>query len=381
MGRYKCAYNCENSSESDVKYFKFPLYNPKKLKKWLINMKWKDWTPSRFSALCINHFEEQCIDRTGKCVKLREDAVPTIFSSPGDVQKIMPSSNPRNKRYKPPDVKASKVIPAQSQTTTPATAKRRVQNKEPSQTEEEHAGDKDPKKSNDKWRIIVDEGLMKIDSFPHFFHGDYCVPRDILWAPDDNLSTDCEDHEKVIEVKEPWQWLGLDVRGPLPQTLNGHKYILTVTDYYSKWVEAVPMQSCLPPDVAKHIVDIIAHFGYPLRILSRLPHDIVHKINRELKDQLKVTVTLVVYHQQTGTLDLITQQLIDRMVSDVIEEHAADWDVYLPAKVFSLCFREHSKTKKRPFSVLCCKGLEPIQSPRELNYAYSKIRECAFVVK
>ncbi|XP_032393873.1 uncharacterized protein zgc:153292 [Etheostoma spectabile] len=381
MGRYKCAYNCENSSESDVKYFKFPLYNPRKLKKWLINMKWKDWTPSRFSALCINHFEEQYIDRTGKCVKLREDAVPTIFASPGDVQKRKPSSNPRSKIYKPPDVKGSKAIPAQSQTTTPATTKRRVQNKEPRQTEEEPAGDKDPKKSNDKWRIIIDEGLMKINSFPHFFHGDYCVPRDIQWAPDDNLSTDCEDPDKVIEVKEPWQWLGLDVRGPLPQTLNGHKYILTVTDYYSKWVEAVPMQSCLPPDVAKQIVDIIAHFGYPLSILSRLPHDIVHKINRELKDQLKVTVTLVVYHQQTGTLDLITQQLIDRMVSDLIEEHAADWDVYLPAKVFSLCFKEHSKTKKRPFSVLCCKGREPIQAPRELNYAYSKIRECAFVVK
>lgn len=55
------------------------------------------------------------------------------------------------------------------------------------------------------------------------------------------------------------------------------------------------------------------------------------------------------------------------MVSDLIEEHAADWDVYLPAKVFSLCFKEHSKTKKMPFSVLCCKGLEPIQSPRGLN--------------
>lgn len=36
--------------------------------------------------------------------------------------------------------------------------------------------DKDPKKS-EKWRIIVDEGLMKIESFPHFFHGDYCVPQ------------------------------------------------------------------------------------------------------------------------------------------------------------------------------------------------------------
>lgn len=35
---------------------------------------------------------------------------------------------------------------------------------------------RDPKKL-DKWRIIIDEALMKIDSFPHFFHGDYCVPQ------------------------------------------------------------------------------------------------------------------------------------------------------------------------------------------------------------
>lgn len=50
-------------------------------------MKWEDWTPDRFSVLCINHFEEQYIDRTGKYVKLREDAVPTIFATLDDVQK------------------------------------------------------------------------------------------------------------------------------------------------------------------------------------------------------------------------------------------------------------------------------------------------------
>ncbi|XP_019949728.2 gypsy retrotransposon integrase-like protein 1 isoform X2 [Paralichthys olivaceus] len=280
-----------------------------------------------------------------------------------------------------PETHASQTDPDQSQATTPAKAKRTVQNKESSQTEEvESVGDKDSIKS-DRWRIIVDEGLMNIESFPHFFHGDYCVPQDIQWAPDDNSSAECKDPENVIEVKEPWQWLGLDVRGPLPQTLNGHKYIVTVTDYNSKWVEAVPMQSCLPPHVAKHIVDIINHFGYPLRILSRLPHDIVHKINRELKDQLNVTVALVIYHQQTGTADVITPQLINRMVSDLIEEHAADWDVYLPAKVFSLCFKEHPVTKQRPFSMLCCRGLEPVQSPRGLDFTYSKIQESAFVVR
>lgn len=379
MGRYKCAYNCENSSDPDGKFFKFPLYNPRRLKKWLANMKWKDWTPTRFSVLCSSHFEEQYIDRTGKCVKLRDDAVPTIFLTSADTQKGKVSVNPRSKRNKPPGAKAPQKSPALSPVTTPATSKQSVQNKEPSQTEEP-AGDKDPT-NPDRWRIIVDEGLMKIDSFPHFFHGDYCVPQDIQWAPDDNVRPESEDPEKVIEVKEPWEWLGLDIRGPLPKTLNEHKYILTVTDYFSKWVEAVPMQSCLPSVVAKHIVDIIAHFGYPIRILSRLPHDIVQKINKELKDQLKVTVALVIYHQQTGTADLITQQLIDRMVGDLITEHAGDWDVYLPAKVFSLCFKEHAKTKERPFSILCCKGLEPVQSPRGLNYDYSQVRESAFIVR
>ncbi|XP_056871445.1 uncharacterized protein zgc:153292 isoform X1 [Takifugu flavidus] len=382
MGRYTCAYNCEHASDSDVKFFKFPLYNPRKLKKWLTNMKLKDWTPSRFSVLCIDHFEEQYIDKTGKSVKLREDAVPTVFSStPGDPQKrnTKASINPRNKKAKPqaPGLKASLSGPAQPSVIPAAAAKQNTPNQEAPQTSDA-AGD--PKKP-EKWRIITDAGLMKISSFPYFFHGDYCVSQDVQWAPDKDESTECEDPEKLIEVTAPWQWLGLDVRGPLPQTLNGHRYVLSVTDYFSKWVEAVPVESCLPPCVAKHVADVIAHFGFPLRILSRLPHDIIQKINKELKEELKITIALVVHHQQTGSADLITQQLIDRMVNDLIEEHVADWDIYLPAKVFALCFKEHPKTMKRPFSLLCCAGLEPVRGPRGLDYTYSRVQECAFVIK
>uniref|UniRef100_H3C514 THAP-type domain-containing protein n=1 Tax=Tetraodon nigroviridis TaxID=99883 RepID=H3C514_TETNG len=337
--------------------FRFPLYNPRKLKKWLANMKLKDWTPSRFSVLCINHFEEQYIDKSGKSVKLREDAVPTIFSSPEDTQKrkAKDSKTPRNKKAK---VKPVPTVTLLSMKLTTKTVKLRFIN------------------------TGSDAGLQKISSFPYFFHGDYCVSQDIQWAPDNDESTECKDPERLIEVRHslapsllppeaerlrvtaPWQWLGLDIRGPLPPTLSGHRYILTLADYFSKWVEAVPVESCLPSSVAKHLVDAIAHFGFPVRILSRLPHDIVQKINKELREQLKITIALVVHHQQTGSADLITQQLIDRMVNDLIEEHVSDWDVYLPAKVFSLCFKEHSQTKERPFSALCCAGLEPAQGPR-----------------
>ncbi|XP_075998776.1 uncharacterized protein LOC142992296 [Genypterus blacodes] len=382
MGRYKCAYNCESDNESDVTFFKFPLYNERKLKKWLVNMKWKDWSPSRFSVLCSNHFEEQYIDRSGRSLQLRDNAVPSIFSSPEHMQKKKKTAiNPRSKRYKSHRGKASQTSSADQTPATNTTAAEKpvdAQIQETNHAEEESAGEA---KSPGRWRIIIDEGLTKIESFPSFFHGDYCLPQVVQWAPDDNLSTESPDPENVIQVAEPWQWLGLDVRGPLPQTANGHKYILTLTDYYSKWVEAVPLQSCLASHVATQIIDIVAHFGFPLRILSRLPHEIVHKINRELKDQLKISLALLVHHRQTGTADLTTQQLIDRMVNDLIEQHAADWDVYLPAKVFSLCFKEHSKTKERPFSLLCCKGTEPVQSPRGLHFTSSKIQESAFVVR
>ncbi|XP_053707078.1 uncharacterized protein zgc:153292 isoform X3 [Synchiropus splendidus] len=365
MGRYNCAYNCDNPSDSDVKYFKFPLYNKRRLKKWLSNMKWDDWTPSRFSVLCSRHFEEEFIDRTGKCVTLREEAVPTIFESPEENQAKAPSST-RNGRQKSPAVKA-------------AAAKSIVQNKQSSQSEDDAASSEDSAPS-EKWRVIVDESLMKIDSFPHFFHGDYCATQDILWAPDDSVGVRSSDPENVIEVTGPWQWLGLDLRGPLPKTPSGHRYLLTMTDFFSKWVEAAPLESCLPSLVAKNVSEVIAHFGFPLGILSRLPQELVSKINTELQDQLTISVPLLVHHQQAGRVDADTQQVIDRMVNGLLQDHASDWDVYLPAQVFSLCFQEDLTTRRRPFSVLCCGGVESVPSPREPQLDRMKIQDSAFVI-
>lgn len=143
------------------------------------------------------------------------------------------------------------------------------------------------------------------------------------------------------QVTEAWQWLGLDVRGPLGRTAAGNRYILSVMDLFSQWVESVALEACLPSLVAQHLVDIIQHFGFPVRILSRLPRDAVDQvggarggggsghgseqetdlllvalqINSSLKQQLKISDDLVVHHWQTDAADGSTQQLINRCVS------------------------------------------------------------------
>jgi len=45
---------------------------------------------------------------------------------------------------------------------------------------------------------------------------------------------------KVV-VGEPLDIVAVDILSGLPTTSQGHKYILVVTDYFTKWSEAYPL--------------------------------------------------------------------------------------------------------------------------------------------
>jgi len=48
------------------------------------------------------------------------------------------------------------------------------------------------------------------------------------------------------------QW-ALDVVGPLPLALPQFKFLLVVTDYFTKWVEAVPFSNVTGQQIAKFL--------------------------------------------------------------------------------------------------------------------------------
>ena len=52
--------------------------------------------------------------------------------------------------------------------------------------------------------------------------------------------------------------------GPLPQTSSGNKYIVVVTDLFSKWVEAFPVKSTDTETLASLLVtEIVCRYGVP----------------------------------------------------------------------------------------------------------------------
>lgn len=43
--------------------------------------------------------------------------------------------------------------------------------------------------------------------------------------------------QKMI-VGMPWERVGVDINGPHPKSRNGLTYLLTLTDYFTKWADA-----------------------------------------------------------------------------------------------------------------------------------------------
>ena len=60
-----------------------------------------------------------------------------------------------------------------------------------------------------------------------------------------------------IPVKSPWFHIGIDFVGPIsPVSVTGSRYILTISDYFSKWVEAVPTSTKCASAVASALFKV-----------------------------------------------------------------------------------------------------------------------------
>lgn len=70
----------------------------------------------------------------------------------------------------------------------------------------------------------------------------------------------------------PWTFLlwGLKLLGKItPSSSNGHKYIITATKYFTKWVEAIPMTYIIGKKIAKFILNyLIYRYGVPQSLIS-----------------------------------------------------------------------------------------------------------------
>ena len=128
-----------------------------------------------------------------------------------------------------------------------------------------------------------------------------------------------------IPIVKVWHRVGIDLVGPLPETKNGSKYIITLSDYFSKWPEADAIPSKEATCVASFLLEIFCRHGWPKIVLSDQGREFVNQINSCLFERTGVQHCVSsAYHPQTNGLDECLNQTLVTMLKKVVDACSND---------------------------------------------------------
>ena len=97
---------------------------------------------------------------------------------------------------------------------------------------------------------------------------------------------------KQYSVGAPFECIALDIMGPLPESQQGNRFILVISDYFTRWVEAFPIadqEACTVADVL--VKGFISRFGVPRQLHSDQGVQFESKLFQALCQQLGIEKT------------------------------------------------------------------------------------------
>ena len=157
----------------------------------------------------------------------------------------------------------------------------------------------------------------------------------------------------TIVATRPFQILSWDIMGPLPLTSKGKRYILVVTDLFSKWVEAFPLASTDADTLAKTLVnEVISRYGVPSSLHSDQGANLTGQVVSSLCKCLGITRTqTTAYHPQgNGQVERFNRTL-EAMLAKVVKENQTNWDLQIPLVLLAYRTAIHEATGFTPYRV------------------------------
>src|ERR1043166_3093043 len=154
----------------------------------------------------------------------------------------------------------------------------------------------------------------------------------------------------IIIPKEPFELIGIDFIGPLPITERNNRYIITATDYFTKWSEAKAVEKDNADEVITFIYDeLICRHGNIKRILSdRGTHFNNQKVNQLLNKFNIKHILSTPYHPKTnGQVERFNSTLCESLSK--LSDERKNWDLYISPTLFAYRTSKNSTTKIEPF--------------------------------
>ena len=104
-------------------------------------------------------------------------------------------------------------------------------------------------------------------------------------------------------MEEPFKRIALHIVEPLNKSKRGHKYILVICDYATKYPEAMPLKTIDSETVANALIETFSRVGLPGEILSYQGSNFMSALMVQLCSFLKINkINTSPYHPQANGL-------------------------------------------------------------------------------
>eukprot|EP00253_Pinus_taeda_P033141 PITA_33141 len=131
-----------------------------------------------------------------------------------------------------------------------------------------------------------------------------------------------------VNIEQPFTQWGLYIIGEIvPHSSKQHRYILMATDYFTKWVEAVPLKTTNSENIIEFIDQfIITRFGFPSALIfdnaSYFSGNAITEF--ALKRGFKLKYLANYYPQGNGLAESKNKNLI-KIIKRIVDQNQKNW--------------------------------------------------------
>ena len=153
----------------------------------------------------------------------------------------------------------------------------------------------------------------------------------------------------------PGERVHMDLFGDLRSSSGGNKFIVVITDSFSKWTEVVPIPNKSAEEVGRAYFERwLCRYGASEALVTDCGREFCNQVVQEICklwgcDKLRTTP----WHPQTNSLaERYNKSIINYMKCALDNESTLDWETRLPMLQLSFNAHVHRATKETPFYMM-----------------------------